>query len=150
MSPVTVNMDFPSSRATRLNGLCDTISRPGSELECRESMRIPVVALLGFLAVLLSAADCGDDGKGETEEAALQVRGVVTDVQARSLLELESLQVVDEQNTVWEFRPGPQVVTGTGHDYTPSHLRQHMVQGVPIIVTYTERDGVLTIVSISE
>ena len=113
-------------------------------------MRISVVALLGFFAVLVTAADCGGDGKGETEEAALQVRGLVTNVQARSLLELELLQVVDAQNIVWEFRPGPQGVTGAGHDYTPSHLRQHMVQGVPIIVTYTEKDGVLTIVSISE
>ena len=113
-------------------------------------MRIPVAALLGFLAVLLTSADCGGDGKGETEEAALRVRGLVTDVQARSLLELESLRVVDEQNNVWEFRPGHQGVTGTGHDYTPSHLRQHMVQGVPIIVTYVRKDGVLTIVSISE
>jgi hypothetical protein len=51
---------------------------------------------------------------------------------------------------VWDFRPGPEGVTGSGHDYTPSHLRQHMVQGVPIIVKYTEKDGVLTIVSISE
>ena len=119
-------------------------------MERSKAMRTPVVALLGFLAVLLTAADCGGDGKSETAEAAFQVRGVVTDVQARSLLELESLRVVDEQNIVWEFRPGPQGVTGTGHDYTPSHLRQHMVQGVPIIVKYTERDGVLTIVSISE
>lgn len=109
-------------------------------------MRVSVIALLGFFAMIVTAASCG----GETEEATLQVRGVVTDVQARSLLELESLQVVDEQDTVWEFRPGPQGVAGAGHDYTPSHLRQHMVQGVPIIVTYTERDGVLTIVSISE
>ena len=130
--------------------MCDTISRLGSELERSESMRVPVVALLGFFAVIVTAADCGGDGKGETEEATLQVRGVVTDVQARSLLELESLRVVDEQNTVWDFQPGPEGVTGSGHDYTPSHLRQHMVQGVPIIVTYTERDGVLTIVSISE
>ncbi|MDE2822432.1 MAG: hypothetical protein OXK79_02875 [Chloroflexota bacterium] len=113
-------------------------------------MRIPVVALLGFFAVIVTAASCGGDGKGETGEAALQVRGLVTDVQARSLLELESLQIVDGQNVVWEFRSGTRGVTGTGHDYTPSHLRQHMVQGVPIIVTYTERDGVLTIVSISE
>ena len=111
-------------------------------------MRIPVAALLGFLAVLLTAADCG--GGDDTDEAPLQVRGVVTDVKARSLLELESLRVVDEQNTVWDFQPGPGGVTGGGHDYTPSHLRQHMVQGVPVVVTYTKKDGVLTIVSISE
>lgn len=113
-------------------------------------MRIPIAVLLGFLAVLLISADCGGDGKVDTGEPPLQVRGVVTDVQARSLLELESLRVVDEQNTVWDFQPGPEGVTGSGHDYTPSHLRQHMVQGAPIIVTYREKDGVLTIVSISE
>jgi hypothetical protein len=113
-------------------------------------MARPVAALLGFLAVLLIAADCGDDGRGDTQDLRLQVRGVVTEVQARSLLELESLRVVDEQNTVWDFRPGPNGVMAAGHDYTPSHLRQHMVQGEPIIVTYTEKDGVLTIVGISE
>ncbi len=113
-------------------------------------MRIPVATLLGFLAVLLTAAVCGDGGKNDTDEAPLQVRGVVTDVKARSLLELESLRVVDEQNIVWDFQPGPGGVTGGGHDYTPSHLRQHMVQGVPVVVTYTKKDGVLTIVSISE
>ena len=110
----------------------------------------PVSALLGFLAVLMIAADCGDDGRGATQDQTLQVRGVVTEVQARSLLELEQLRVTDERNTVWEFRLGPEGVTGSGHDYTPSHLRQHMVQGIPIIVTYMEKDGVLTIVSISE
>ena len=113
-------------------------------------MRIPLTALLGLLAVLLIGADCGEDGKVDTGEPPLQVRGVVTDVQARSLLELESLRVVDERNTVWDFQPGPEGVTGGGHDYTPSHLRQHMVQGVPIIVSYVEKDGVFTIVSISE
>jgi hypothetical protein len=113
-------------------------------------MARPVAALLGFLAVLLIAADCGDDGRGDTQDQTLRVRGVVTEVQARSLLELELLRVTDQRNTVWDFRPGPEDVTGFGHDYTPSHLRQHMVQGVPIIVTYTEKDGVLTIVSISE
>ncbi len=113
-------------------------------------MARPVAALLGFLAVLLIAADCGDGGRGDAQDQTLQVRGVVTEVQARSLLELESLRVVDEQNTVWDFRPGPNGVMAAGHDYTPSHLRQHMVQGIPIIVTYTEKDGVLTIVSISE
>jgi hypothetical protein len=113
-------------------------------------MRIPVSALLVFLALPLFASDCSEDGKGDTGEGSFRVRGVVTDVRARSLLELESLRVVDEQNTEWEFKPSAEGVTGSGHAYTPSHLRQHMVQGVPVIVTYTEKDGVLTIVSIGE
>lgn len=113
-------------------------------------MRIPVLALLGFLVVLLIAAGCTQDDGSVSQDEHLEVRGVVTEVQARSPLELESLRVVDERNTVWDFQPGPEGVTGSGHDYTPSHLRQHMVQGVPIIVTYTDKDGVLTIISISE
>ena len=113
-------------------------------------MARPLAALLGFLAVLLIAADCGSDGVDGGEAPPLEVRGLVTDVEARSLLELEVLRVTDEQNTEWEFLPGRGGVKGEGHDYTPSHLRQHMVQGVPILVRYREIDGVLTIVSISE
>lgn len=113
-------------------------------------MARPVAVVLGFLAVLLIAADCGSDVEDGDGEPPLEVRGLVTAVEARSLLELELLRVTDEQNTEWEFRPGREGVTGAIHDYTPSHLRQHMVQGVPIIVAYREIDGVLTIVSISE
>lgn len=113
-------------------------------------MARPVAVVLGFLAVLLITAGCGNDVEESGGAPALEVRGLVTDVEAKSLLKLELLRVTDEQNTEWEFRPGRDGVTGAGHDYTPSHLRQHMVQGVPVIVTYREIDGVLTIISISE
>ena len=113
-------------------------------------MARPVSVVLGVLVVLLITAGCGSEVEESGGNPTLEVRGLVTDVEARSLLELELLRVTDEQNTEWEFRPGRDGVTGVGHDYTPSHLRQHMVQGVPIIVTYRENDGVLTIISISE
>ena len=129
--------------------LCGTISKPGSAWSVGRMTR-PAAAVLGFLAVLLIAADCGSDVEESGGNPTLEVRGIVTDVEAMSLLELELLRVTDEQNTEWEFRPGRDGVAGVGHVYTPSHLRQHMVQGVPIIVTYRENDGVLTIVSISE
>ena len=113
-------------------------------------MAKPVAVVLGFLAVMLITADCGSGVEESGGDPPLEVRGLVTDVEAGSLLELELLRVTDEQNTEWEFRPGREGVTGAGHDYTPSHLRQHMVQGVPVIVTYREIDGVLIIISISE
>ncbi len=138
---------FPSEQVRIL--LCGTITKPGSTWSGGRMAR-PVAVVLGFLAVLLITADCGGDVEDSGGAPPLEVRGLVTDVKARSLLELELLRVTDEQNTEWEFRQGRDSMTGAGHDYTPSHLRQHMVQGVPIIVTYSEIDGVLTIVSISE
>lgn len=109
-----------------------------------------IATLLGSLSALLIAAECQGGSRDDAGSAPLQVRGLITEVRARSPLDLELLQVTDERNTAWDFRPGAEGVLSSDHDYTPSHLRQHMVQGMPIVVAYREKDGVLMIVGISE
>ena len=88
-----------------------------------------------MLAAWLAAAGCGGapaaDGEGPWES----VRGLVVQVEARSLTELEFLDVEDDTGFVWRFRPG---ISYRG--FTPSHLREHMVQGLPVTVVYRWKD----------
>lgn len=110
----------------------------------------PVGFLVVVLALLLIAVGCsgstGDEGTDEIQK----VSGVITDVEARSLLELESIELLDEHGIRWRLQASRRGLTGGIHGFTPSHLREHMVQGAPIVVMYIEDDGVLTIVSIGE
>ena len=83
-----------------------------------------------ILAIWLAAAGCGSaatDGEGPPET----VTGAVVRVEARSLTELEFLDVRDGTGFVWRFRPG-----FSYRGFTPSHLREHMVQGLPVTVVY--------------
>ena len=105
---------------------------------------------IAVAVVLLLAVGCNDDQDDATQIETKKVSGLITNVEARSLLELESLEVTDEEGTVWSFQASRGGTAGSGHDFPPSHLREHMVQGVPIIVTYTEADEVRTIVRLGE
>lgn len=70
--------------------------------------------------------------------------GVVLDVAAGSLTQIETLSVQDDTGTKWDFE---------AEDYRgwlPSHVRDHMVQGAPIIVTYHEEAGVLYVDEIED
>ncbi len=91
-------------------------------------------ALLAFFA---TACDPGGDGGG-------MVHGFVLEVSARSLVEVEVLRVEDEEGAVWEL-------SGRGYrGVSPSHLRQHMLQGMPVVVTYEEEDGELRIREVAD
>jgi len=109
-----------------------------------------VRVLIVCLGTLVIAAACNggesEDGNDETQ----QVSGLITNVEARSLLELESLEVTDERGTVWKFQSSRRGLNGGSHDYTPSHLREHMVQGALIVITYIQNEEELTIVNIGE
>ena len=67
------------------------------------------------------------------------VRGLVFEVNAKSLLEIESLTVVDNGGNTWNFN------AGKFRGFTPSHLNEHRVVGVPITVTFHRIEGDLVI-----
>ncbi|MCL0099280.1 hypothetical protein M1O55_00185 [Dehalococcoidia bacterium] len=72
------------------------------------------------------------------------VRGLVFEVNAKSLLEIESLTVVDNGGNTWNFN------AGKFRGFTPSHLNEHRVVGVPITVTFHSENGDLVIEKISD
>ena len=94
-----------------------------------------VVAVL----TLFPAYACGT---GERPENT--VTGHVIDVSARSLLEIDVLTIEDDDGAEWSF-------SGRGYGgVTPSHLRQHMLQAIQIVVTYRDEGGVLLIQGIRD
>ena len=79
-----------------------------------------MVGCLAALVLLLAA--CGDDVQ--------TVRGVITEVQPRSLTEVATFFVEDSTGRLWRFEAEGPI------DFTPSHLREHALTGQPVTVYY--------------
>ena len=100
------------------------------------------------LVLLISAAlNCGDgSSRGDPTEDYESVRGLVLDLGAKSLLELESLTIEDESGTRWTFAARGKRLA----EFTPSHVREHMVQGLQVTVIFHRQDGELIIDNITD
>ena len=97
------------------------------------------MASLVLVCVLLFAAvSC----KSETRS----VRGLVVEVNAGSLLIVDTVTVEDEDQTMWTVHGGGRRFDG----FPPSHLREHMVQALPVTVWFEEKDGKLYMKDISD
>ena len=87
-----------------------------------------------FLAIVVVMA-CGQPGSGLTGEGSREVEGMVVEVVARNLEELETLRIRDSGGTIWTF-------TTEGYvGITPAHLREHQLFGDAVTITYQEKDG---------
>ena len=93
----------------------------------------------------IAAAACADDSDEQTPQLSV-FSGLILEFVPRSLLEFESIKVVDEAGTVMEFHSGGRRFS----HFTPSHLREHMVLGHSVVVSYREDDGVFHIVEITD
>lgn len=77
-------------------------------------------------AILLLVGGCGG-------EKSHSLRGVITDVQAQSILEWESIRVRPATGGELTFKRGPEVDL---RFWRASHLREHMLTGTAVTVTY--------------
>ena len=105
------------------------------------------VPKLSVVAVaLVFGSYCGGDSGGtSTPEGVFE--GLITSVEVRTLLDLESIEVTDDTGTSLVFHAGGQRFV----EFTPSHVREHMLQGLGVIVTYRKSDdGALYIVTIRD
>ncbi len=102
---------------------------------------LAVIATMGVLG-----AQCGGDAdRTGTTEGVFE--GLITSVEARTLLDLESIEVSDDYGNTRAFRAGGKRFM----DFTPSHAREHMIQGEGVSVTYREgEDGLLYIIEIRD
>ena len=98
--------------------------------------RAGYVALLTAVCVAVACQPTTGDGA---------VVGHVTEVTARSLVEVESLTIVTGDGKEWVFSGGE------FPGFTPSHLEEHQALGEPVRVFYVrEEDGSLRIVRIED
>lgn len=88
------------------------------------------------VAALVAAFACGEGEK--------TVRGIVLDVQARSLTEVESLTIQDREGRMWRFQAEGNL------GFTPSHIREHMLQGQEMTVTYREEGDILVALKVMD
>jgi hypothetical protein len=91
-----------------------------------------VLLILAALAALILG--CGTEGGDSSSADERSVRGRLTDVQAASLLEIESITVETESGETYVLEAGNRIFSG----FTPSHLREHMLQGNMVTVSYEE------------
>ena len=91
--------------------------------------------------VSVAPACGGDTGREQGEGEVETVRGLIQEVSARSLLEVETLIVKDANGAAWVFQGGGEIISG----FTPSHLREHMLQGHAVTVAFHRENGVLII-----
>ena len=107
-----------------------------SELSFTSRFRAVYVALLTAICVMVACQPASGDGA---------VVGHVIDVTAKSLVEVETLTIVDDDGKIWVFNGGE------FPGFTPSHLEEHQALGEPVRVFYvTEEDGSLRIVRIED
>lgn len=90
-----------------------------------------MAALIGF------ALGCGGgDGSTSHGQEKRTIRGQLTDVTAASLLEIESITLQTETGESYVLEAGNRIISG----FTPSHLREHMLQGTSVTVKF-HQDG---------
>ena len=102
----------------------------------------PANSLIALALLLIGAlAACSADASDAPTQPSLQaVRGQVLHVQARSLIELEALEIQDESGAIWRFEGRGKVVPG----FAPSHLNEHKLLGLSVEVAfYREGDALV-------
>ncbi len=95
-----------------------------------------IAAFAAVLATLLLLAGCSDAQK--------TVRGHILDVQASSLTDVASLTLLDAEGKVWRFEAQGNL------GFTPSHIREHMMQGEEMTVTYREKGDDLVALRVAD
>ena len=102
---------------------------------------LPILAL----SLVVSAA-CGEPASSasETGSGEMRIRGMVLEVIARNLTEVETLRLLGEDDQEYRF-------TSEGFvGFSPSHLREHQLFGQPVIVSYVKKGGQLVAVAITD
>ncbi len=92
-------------------------------------------------SLMVVAAACGGaEGEDPVEEET--VRGQIVEVVPLGLLDLGSITIEDSEGTMWRF----EARGARFSNFSPSHLTEHKVQGLPVAVTF-HREGDALLVS---
>ena len=75
------------------------------------------------------------------------VRGVLLDVEAPSIQQVNSFTVRSDDGQELHFDTAANFNQGVSHLMTPGHMRQHMALAEPVEVTYRDDNGKLVALS---
>ncbi len=108
----------------------------------------PANALIALALLLICAlAACSADASDAPTQPSLQfVRGQVLHVEARSLIELEALEIQDDDGAIWRFEGRGKAIPG----FAPSHLNEHKILGLSVEVTYYREGDTLVLHAITD
>ena len=73
-----------------------------------------------------------------------EITGMIIKVKAESFETLNSISVKDESGKTWEFH------ANNFQGFTPSHLREHAIQGLPVTVKFHAENNKLIIDEITD
>lgn len=104
----------------------------------------PSLGLIVVLSAALAFVTAGCLGQSQ-DEPREQVRGHVVDVVIRSITEVESLRIRDDAGKIWDFK-GAQGFIG----FTPSHVKEHQLQGLSVLVSYVQEGDALMAVHLAD
>lgn len=109
----------------------------------RSRALIPLAALCALLMAIALACDARGDDDAQTTQS---IRGQVLQVDARSLIELEALELLDERGEIWRFEGRGIAIPG----FSPSHLNEHKLLGQPVEVFYHREGDALILRNITD
>ena len=105
--------------------------------------RVTIGIKLLSLTLLLGVA-CGAGPSTPTPEDKGQVRGRIVEVIARSITEVDTLRIRDEDGKIWTF------TTEGFAGFTPSHLREHQLFGQSVLVSFVKQGDKLVALDIAD
>ena len=98
------------------------------------------------IAVVVVALGGCDRAPEDAGGGQFSFTGTVSSFEAKSLLELESIAVASESGSVLTFHADGRRF----EEFTPAHVREHMVLGDPVEVIYRQSGEKLLIVSLQD
>lgn len=110
---------------------------------------VPGAVALALALALLSCEDMGSSGSAPNAGDGLQleeVRGMVLEVEAESLISLAALEIQDDEGNTWRFEGRGKVVPG----FTPSHLNEHKLLGQSVLVVFYREGEMLALYDITD
>ncbi len=105
---------------------------------------LPILAFALAGAVACGVASSSESEPGESKTREMQIRGMVLEVVARNITEVETLRLLGEDGKEYRF------TTEGFVGFSPSHIREHQLFGEPVIVSYVQKGGRLVAVSITD
>ena len=114
----------------------------------RAAALAPANSLIALALLLIGALTaCSADAADAPTLPSLQVvRGQVLRVEARSLIELEALEIQDAHGAIWRFEGRGKVVPG----FAPSHLNEHKILGLSVEVAFYREGDALVLHAITD